>query len=102
MRLRDAITITHSGTGAQSIVPASVYFVDTSNYDPDPDLAIPDRLVSVVRAIVRTLPEQFDPLVDSLTWRGRLFYLDGAPMPRMRGARVHHYTLNLTTEDPTP
>lgn len=102
MRLRDQITLTYAGTGAQSIVPASVYYVDTSNYDPDPELATPDRLVSVVRAIVRTLPEQFDALTTTLTWRGRLFYLDGPPMPRMRGARVHHYTLNLTTEDPTP
>lgn len=101
MRLRDQITLTHAA-GGQSIVPAAVYYVDTANVDPDPGIDVPDRLVSVVRAIVRTLPEQFDVLTDTLTWRGRVFYLDGAPMPRMRGARVHHYTLNLTTEDPTP
>lgn len=101
MRLRDTITLTHTG-GGQTAVTAAVYYVDTANVDPDPALDTPDRLVSVVRAIVRTLPDQFDPLADTITWRGRVFYLDGPPMPRMRGARVHHYTLNLTTEDPTP
>ena len=102
MRLRDTITLTHAA-GGQTAVLAAVYYVDTANVDPDPGIDVPDRLVSVVRAIVRTLPAAFDPLADTITWRGRVFYLDGAPMPRSRpDGRVHHYTLNLTTEDPTP
>lgn len=97
-----ALTIAPPGSPMYT-VPAHVYVVDTANRDPDPALNLPDRLVTIVRAIVGALPASFDPQTDQVIWQGTRYYLDGPPIPRARpDGRVHHYTLNLTTEDPTP
>lgn len=102
MRLRQALTVSPA-TGEAYTVPGHVYVLDTANIDRDPAVDRPDTLVTVLRAIVRTLPASFDPLADQIIWQGLRYYLDGPPIPRTRpDGRVHHYTLNLTTEDPTP
>lgn len=102
MRLRDSLTVAPAA-GTAYTVPAAVYFLDTANRrDRAADTpGAPDLLVTKIRAIVRGLPDEFDPAADRFDWRGRSLWLDGEPLPRMRGGRVHHYTLNLTTEDPT-
>lgn len=104
MRLHDSLTIV-STAGTVATVPARVYYVSTGDVQPssDPNNVVPPALTNTLRAIVRSMPEDFDPLADGIVWQGRTYELDGDAMPRMRHGRVHHYTLTLserTTETP--
>lgn len=94
MRLRDSLTFTPGGADPVT-VPAHVYYMDTA-ISTDPDVV--RHLEATLRAIVREIPGSFDPLRDTITWQGGAYRLEGAPMPRVAGGRLHHYTLNLRTE----
>lgn len=91
--LHDAITIVRSQQPEDEgvTVPASVYFTTTGVSATSGSLFATEQL----RAIVRTLPRDLTPTADAVFWRGTRYTLDGAPMPRMKRGRVHHYTIPL-------
>lgn len=95
MRLRDSISVVSAGSGVVTTVPAHVYYVSTADEAPDALTGI-TALVNTLRAIVRSMPEDFDPLLDGIIWQGRTYELLGSAMPRMRNGTTHHYTLTLT------
>lgn len=95
MRLRDSINVVDADSGTVTTVPAHVYYVSTADEAPDGLTGI-TALVNTLRAIVRSMPDDFDPLTDGIIWQGRTYELLGSAMPRMRNGTTHHYTLTLT------
>jgi len=95
VRLRDSINVVDADSGTVTTVPAHVYYVSTADEAPDGLTGI-TALVNTLRAIVRTMPDDFDPLTDGIIWQGRTYELLGSAMPRMRNGTTHHYTLTLT------
>ena len=93
MHLRDTVTIVGIGQAEAdgTTVPAAVFNMAAGITTNGSTVLLTEQL----RVIVTDLPEQYRVEPFAVYWKGRRYDRAGAVIPRMRGPRVHHYTIAL-------
>ena len=93
MILRDHVTIVgiDQAEADGTTVPAAVFNTSVGITTDSNTVLLTEQL----RVIVTDLPEQYRFAPFAVYWKGRRYTRAGAVIPRMRGPRVHHYTIPL-------
>lgn len=88
MRLRDSI-VYRSERGGDTTLRARVSAKTITRSVDGADA----RSIADYSIITRDEPPVSNWERDRVVWQGLELFLDGPPMPRMRGGQVHHYTI---------